>query len=167
MHDILDDLPYETSEERTYELASQGKRFANYLIDSIGYLFFSALIGVFLGLASASTGNEDIFEETDSIESAIFEWVLGIFIITFYYFLQEHFLKGKTLGKFFTKTRAVTVTNERMDFGTTLKRTLCRLIPFEAFSFLSDKPRGWHDSISDTKVIMDDDWQETKNNKYV
>ena len=32
-------------------------------------------------------------------------------------------------------------------------RSLCRFIPFEAFSFLGDEGRGWHDSLSDTYVV--------------
>jgi uncharacterized RDD family membrane protein YckC len=39
------------------------------------------------------------------------------------------------------------------DFGTTLKRTLCRIIPFEQFSFLGSQSRGWHDSICGTYVV--------------
>jgi len=34
-------------------------------------------------------------------------------------------------------------------------RTLCRYIPFEPFSFLGNKPIGWHDSLSKTLVVKD------------
>ena len=34
-----------------------------------------------------------------------------------------------------------------------LGRTLCRIIPFEAFSFLGTPPKGWHDVIPKTMVV--------------
>lgn len=40
---------------------------------------------------------------------------------------------------------------EKPSFSVIFKRTLCRLIPFDGFSFLGS--RGWHDSISDTYVV--------------
>jgi uncharacterized RDD family membrane protein YckC len=35
---------------------------------------------------------------------------------------------------------------------TIIKRTLCRFIPFEIFTFLGSK-RGWHDVFSNTYVV--------------
>ena len=34
-----------------------------------------------------------------------------------------------------------------------IKRTLCRFIPFEPFTFLGLNSRGWHDSFSKTYVV--------------
>ncbi|MFT6808347.1 MAG: hypothetical protein ACJA01_001571 [Saprospiraceae bacterium] len=42
-----------------------------------------------------------------------------------------------------------------MLFSTVFKRSLCRLIPFEIFSFLGEPLMDWHDKISGTKVIED------------
>ena len=81
-------------------------------------------------------------------------------VVVLYYTVMEYFFKGKTLGKFITKTRAVTLENERLDFQTTFIRSLCRVIPFETFSFIGEESNGWHDSISKTKVIEDDGWYE-------
>ena len=81
---------------------------------------------------------------------------LHVFFTT-YYIIMEYVFKGKTFGKLLTKTRAVTEYGERMDLGTIMVRSLCRLIPFEAFSFLGEEgTKGWHDTISKTKVIYDD-----------
>jgi hypothetical protein len=41
----------------------------------------------------------------------------------------------------------------RPPFGTMVLRSLCRLIPFEPFSFLGSDARGWHDSITKTRVV--------------
>lgn len=39
---------------------------------------------------------------------------------------------------------------------TVLIRSVCRLIPFEAFSFFENKnPIGWHDRFSHTVVTVD------------
>ena len=75
-----------------------------------------------------------------------------------YYIISESMLNGKTIGKFVTGTRAVTVDNQKMDLGTTIKRSFCRLVPFDALSFLVGLPIGWHDEWTNTKVILDKEW---------
>lgn len=157
MEELLDSQSF----EREYVRASKGKRFANYLIDVIGYYIFALIVGVLLGGVLLSAGNEEfLLNEETSIGQTVLEWVFGIIVIILYYTASEYFFKGKTLGKLITRTRAVTLTNERMDFSTTLKRTLCRIVPFEQFSFLGDQATGWHDTWSDTKVIEDRNWEE-------
>lgn len=42
---------------------------------------------------------------------------------------------------------------DKPDFKTVLIRSLCRNIPFEAFSFLNPGNSGWQDALSKTKVI--------------
>ena len=46
------------------------------------------------------------------------------------------------------------------DSGQILKRTLCRLIPFNVLSFLGSPCNGWHDTISDTYVVKKDLFNE-------
>jgi len=41
----------------------------------------------------------------------------------------------------------------KISFGKAALRSLCRIIPFEAFSFLGEEGRGWHDTITNTYVI--------------
>jgi len=74
-------------------------------------------------------------------------------IMTVFYTSMEYFLNGKSLGKFITKTRAVKVNGDPITFSDALKRSACRSIPFEVFSFLGKNRSGLHDSISKTKVI--------------
>lgn len=45
------------------------------------------------------------------------------------------------------------IDGSNISFAQALGRTFCRFIPFEVFSFLDSRPRGWHDSIPKTKVI--------------
>ncbi|WP_020532657.1 RDD family protein [Flexithrix dorotheae] len=161
MDDVLDYLEGRDNPERTYTIASKGKRFGNYIIDLIGYLIFSSIIGIIIGVLAVAYGNEDFLEEeTISAEAKILEWLTGLVVITAYYTFQEYLFKGKTLGKLLTKTRAVTIDNRRIDLNTSIKRNLIRLVPFEIFSFLGEDSKGWHDSWSQTKVIEDNDWRD-------
>lgn len=64
-------------------------------------------------------------------------------------------MKGRTIGKMITKTRTVTEDLKTPDFGVILTKSFCRVIPFEAFSFLGEKTTGWHDRFSKTRVIQE------------
>lgn len=94
----------------------------------------------------------------NSVIGQVFQ-VRGFFIsgliLVLYYFLFEFFL-GKTPGKFYTHTKVVMSNGNNLTFGAILIRSVIRLIPFEAISFLSSKnPVGWHDKWSKTIVIED------------
>jgi uncharacterized RDD family membrane protein YckC len=65
-------------------------------------------------------------------------------------------LTGRSLGKLATGTRVIAAEGGPPSFARVLGRTLARFIPFEAFSFLTDRdgrPVGWHDSLSRTRVV--------------
>lgn len=77
-----------------------------------------------------------------------------IYLITFYflyYFISE-FIFGRTFGKFLTGTKVIDYEDKKPNFTALLIRNLCRLIPFDGFSYLISE-NGWHDSISKTYVI--------------
>ncbi|MEM9051736.1 MAG: RDD family protein [Bacteroidota bacterium] len=161
MDEVLDYLQENLNE---YELASGGKRFANYVIDIAGYLIFSAIIGFVIGIIVVGTEGETYFTQPETIQTRILSWIEGLIVVIAYYTISEYVFKGKTLGKLITRTRAVNENNSRMDLGTCFKRSLCRCIPFEQFTFLSQKPRGWHDDFSGTKVIVDKEWRYYESN---
>ena len=81
-----------------------------------------------------------------------------IYLISFsvqivYYTLLEA-STGKSIGKMITKTKVTNGDFSKPSLGTIFKRSLCRIIPFEPFSFFgSSSPAGWHDTITDTWVI--------------
>ncbi|MDA7501645.1 RDD family protein [Chitinophagales bacterium] len=159
MSDLFRD---ERLDGREYEYASEGSRFSNSIVDQIVnaiLVFGVALVSILL--LDLSGGMGLLSEENDAVLT-LFSYVLAYLVSIMYYAGSEYLFKGKTLGKLVTKTRAVTEDNERMSFGTCFKRSFCRLIPFEAFSFLSDNPQGWHDRFSNTKVILDEDWIEVE-----
>jgi uncharacterized RDD family membrane protein YckC len=141
-HDNLLDANLVTPERKDAEanLAGTGQRFGNLVIDMIAAygIMFMVLYAMGKHYTHMSQGSAILYE-------------LGTRLG--YYFLMEA-LFGKTLGKFITRTHVVNMDGEKPSFGTILGRTFCRLIPFEAFSFLSGRP-GWHDTISGTRVVND------------
>lgn len=130
--------------------ASQGKRFANYLIDLIFLIIFKFIFGAILGivLAIVSPSSLSIFEQDNKLINYLFGFIAGMI----YYSILEA-TTGRTIAKFITKTKVVNQEGVKPDFGTILLRSLCRFIPFEPFSFLGSDSSGWHDKLSKTRVI--------------
>lgn len=131
-------------------LASKGIRFANFIIDYIAIIVFATAIGVVLGVIAELTGNYSIFDLLDNI---IIEYAFGYLTWLLYYIPFETLTKGRTLSKYITKTKVVLYDGSEPTINEILVRSLCRLIPFEQFSFLGDDGKGWHDSISKTYVV--------------
>ncbi|WP_430909451.1 RDD family protein [Maribacter sp. 2-571] len=130
--------------------ASANKRLANYLIDQVFLVGCGMLIGVMLGLVLVYFYPEHLYLLDE--ENRLVEYVLGVIIAMLYYSFFEGFT-GRSLGKFFTKTKVVTEDGDRPDFKTVFIRSLCRHIPFNAFSFLGGEGIGWHDKFSGTRVV--------------
>jgi uncharacterized RDD family membrane protein YckC len=133
-----------------YDLsASSGARFLNHILDllSVFILFFLAI--VLMGIIVTILGINGIGTWIDGLGD--FAWdIIALILLLFYYLITEAFF-GRSLGKFVTGTIVVNKNGKKPDFGAILKRTLCRLIPFDPLSFLGS--RGWHDSMSDTYVV--------------
>ena len=154
MKDILDDeildsgMLFEDDVE-PYQLAGRDSRFINFLVD---YFATIILLGIFGFVAAAMNINLPI-------ENNLFMYPLIWTIRSLYYIVCEHYLNGKTLGKFLTRTRAVTIFNKRLSLKEVCIRSISRLVPFEPFSFLGDY--GWHDKWSDSMVIKaKNHWQQ-------
>lgn len=73
----------------------------------------------------------------------------AVFLI--YYFIFEYFL-GQTPGKMITKTIVVDMKNSKPSLRKILYRTLLRLNPFDAASYLFGQEQGGHDTISKTRL---------------
>ena len=126
-----------------YRVASTGQRFSNMLLDSVFFLVFAVLVGIVAGVLGVG-------EHLMGINDNLF----GIILLTMYYLPQEAIF-GRTLAKLITKTKVVGLNGEKVTFLKALGRTLCRFIPFEAFTFLggNGQPHGIHDKLPKTKVI--------------
>ena len=135
--------------ESQFPDASGGKRFLNYLIDQFAIMGFGMVVGTAIGLAEhigLVTGWLDRMVKFGGVENMLFGAVLGLV----YYMCLEG-LFGRTVGKFVTGTKVITVEGEKPRFLQLVGRCLARWIPFEPFSFLGNA--GWHDSLSSTRVV--------------
>lgn len=139
-----------------YPSASGGKRFANYLIDSI--VSYALVLMLAFGVGFIDGGE---FFETETGKTL---FIVGFYVLYFGYPGIMEALCGRTVGKFCTRTQVVNYQNKEASLGQILGRTLCRLIPFDAFSFLGDAASGWHDTIPKTKVVDNSKPPLTPNN---
>lgn len=132
-------------ENQELYLAGQDKRLINFLADYIIYFLLCILVGSAIIIAAG-----DSAEKMATTRTFAYSLTFGVHFL--YYCLMESFF-GITIGKIITNTRVVDEWGNKPDFKTILIRTLCRLIPFEALSFLVLEV-GWHDSFSGTRVIL-------------
>ena len=142
--------PYEATQtvpgEQNYkgEPASKWLRLLNLLIDYIAFWVLGLVVGMVIIYVFG-------MENAHWLEGGS-GFAIGILVPLAYYILVEG-ATGRTLGKLVTGTRVVNAAGGTPSFKQILGRSLARFIPFEAFSFLGDDGRGWHDSIPDTYVI--------------
>lgn len=127
-------------------MATQGRRFANYILDNL----FETLLWLLLpSLYVSFTGDESVLGTEGDL---LVGYLQGLLSMLLYYLFFEG-IWGRTPAKWVTGTRAVREDGSAMSFGTVVIRSLARFIPFEPFSFLWGDPRGWHDTLSKTKVV--------------
>ena len=132
-------------------LASQGERFLNYIIDFAIQYIVALIIGATAVLIAQVT-NWYAFSNWIANMNKFVEYFFGIVITLLYYALMEIYF-SRTIAKYFTKTLVVMDDGSKPNVSTIVKRTLCRLIPFEALTFLGADSRGWHDTLSETYVV--------------
>lgn len=139
--EILDNPSVEEG-TRTLHKASLEKRLLNYLLDAffcgIAWMFFVVIL-TFMNIGGSVVGGLFV--------------VVIFFGYPLYYFITEATLSGKSLAKYITGTRAVNLQGNPMNLGDLGVRCLCRMVPFERFSFLFNYEKGWHDRWSATMVI--------------
>lgn len=158
--DGTDDNPYRSPQGAVEETAAataalapagKGRRFCNWLVDEL------VLVGA-IGLATLAAytiGDEAVAAWLDTTT-----WwqdqVIGYgFTLVYYTAMEAAF--GVTVGKLLTGTRVVDESGRAPTFRQALLRSLCRLVPFEAFSVLlseEEDPRGWHDRWPRTRVVL-------------
>ncbi|SHG56515.1 RDD family protein [Massilia sp. CF038] len=134
----LADAPADVEQLRQ---ASKWIRFFTFLID----YFFYTLAAFVCGFIAALIGPAAI--------AAIQAWNGFLFSVALFivYYAAFESIWARTPGKFILGTKVMTETGGVPGFGTIMKRTLSRFIPFEAFSYFGD--RGWHDEVAKTVVI--------------
>jgi len=132
-------------EEKGYtdaDLANGFRRFANSLIDTvIIYILFVIFIFLLFNSNPSSMYSDGLN--------------YSIYLIWLAYYTIMEMTTGKTIGKFITGTRVITVDGEKPGLKTAFIRSLCRFIPFDHFSFLGSPCKGWHDTIAKSRVIYE------------
>jgi uncharacterized RDD family membrane protein YckC len=134
--------------EPTFEYASAGQRFVNYLIDLIIFYVLMFIVGIFIGIAAVAG-----VASTESVSITILTYVFAIAFYLLYYTLLEG-SKGKTLGKLVSKTKVVTEDGTPMTYSKAFVRSLSRLVPFEPLSVFFGL-KMWHDQWTNTMVVKD------------
>ena len=128
--------------------ANLGKRLTNYLIDVIVFSFLVSFLLVLVApaypLASKLTNKQPI---------GLMDQLMVSFLYGLYMSVMEAVLKGKTIGKYITGTRAVSKNGLSINAQTAFVRGLIRLIPFEQLSAISFPPYPWHDRWSKSIVV--------------
>ncbi|UOQ72017.1 RDD family protein [Hymenobacter cellulosilyticus] len=124
--------------------ATSGQRFANNLIDLVTFYLSFSIVSFFL-LSFRLAGF--IFKMGNAGFCAF-----TLLLLAVYYFSLE-LTTGRTMGKLITRTRVVMEDGSKPKPNDILKRTLCRMIPLEAFTFLGTSP-GLHDRLSKTRVVQ-------------
>jgi|GEM_PF-958893 Predicted membrane protein/domain len=145
----------ENIQEKPLVRAGHGKRLLDYIIDIIIVYFLGGLIGGILGYMTYFIPS--VFHILDWMNNMnrLEEYLLGMILMLIYYSFFEG-IYGFTPAKIITKTRVITEEGEKPSFLNILGRTFCRLIPFNHFSFLNSTVVGWHDKLSRTRVIEDE-----------
>jgi uncharacterized RDD family membrane protein YckC len=130
-----------------WDAASTGQRFANYAIDLVAYYFFFLVLCLLLGVVLGLTGHMEMTKYLDSPWTTV---VAIAFIFTYYFVLEVS--TGRTIGKLITRTRVVMADGSELTTKGALLRSLGRMIPFDALSYLGGDA-GMHDRISKTRVV--------------
>ena len=135
-----------------YEHATQGQRFANFVIDNlIMRLGLSYVTGIAVGKIGVLLFPQFMYKLSyDTASLLILAYLIAIVDYLVYYTLSEKLFKGYTIGKLITKTKAIRTDGKEITFKDALLRSLCRLVPFEIFSGFGVP---WHDAWTNTMVV--------------
>lgn len=126
-------------------LAPKSLRLANVLIDSLIWGWgFGSLKLLPAHLISAGGGDAAFLTTYHPL------WIA---LEAFVYYMVFETAFGWTPGKLVTGTRVVRCDGSKPSAGDVARRTLIRLVPLSALSFLFSEPSGWHDVWTDTRVV--------------
>lgn len=139
---IESNLKIEKQKQFDSRKVSSSTRFANYIIDIIA----STILTMILSLVLIPLSNYQTLQE-------ILNYLVLIIGYSGYYIFMETKYQ-KTIGKFITKSIVVKKDGSKPEFIDIVKRTFCRLIPFDNISFIFT-PNGFHDRLSNTTLIKD------------
>lgn len=130
-----------SAKEKTNDV-SVLSRFINFIVDSLAILIIDVVLVILLTPLFTYVG-QDLTRIVFSI------CMIAVF---FAYYMLFEIQYQRTPGKFITGTKVVNKFGNDPTTSDVLARTFLRLIPFDNISFLFPD-KGFHDWLSDTKVI--------------
>jgi uncharacterized RDD family membrane protein YckC len=133
--------------------ATKGIRFANFMIDRVIFnmLFFGiGFLGVLIDKVIGSYYFTNLILKASEINGFV-DVMITTLLFSLYTFLIEYFTKGRTIAKYITGTKVITIDGQTPTLNEFFIRNISRAVPFDALSFLGET--GWHDSWSDTRVV--------------
>lgn len=136
-----------------YQTIGMGKRFLGILLNSIFFYFVYVLVIIFIGIIAPFLPESFIIKIIQRDLVVIYSISLSVY---FLFFALTEYLFGRSFGHMICNARIVDHYGNKPTFKQTIVRTLCRFIPFDGLSFLSEGNGGWHDRISKTYVINND-----------
>ncbi|MEI6296991.1 MAG: RDD family protein [bacterium] len=131
------------------------KRFVNLLIDFLCMALISYPFWITFGAIFSFIGMDVVTNFIIDIDKVSEGRGSGVVLLFFYYLFFESLFQ-KSPSKFITRTKVVTFEGKKPNFSTIVTRTISRVIPLDALSFLDNYfPVGWHDKFSKTIVVPD------------
>ncbi len=143
--------------------ASQGQRFLNFIIDRIVTYAIVFLLFIIFFMILALMGEVEAIDTLSN--SSVFEIGVSLSIYVLYYFLFENYTQ-KTIAKYLTKTLVVDINGNKPESSKIISRSFSRLIPLDAFSYLGNDARGWHDTIPELYVVDEKKFNQKKDNFF-
>ncbi|MBA2562488.1 MAG: RDD family protein [Chitinophagaceae bacterium] len=144
--------------EESIVRAAGGKRFVNYIIDTIFFYILLFCIGILVAVVSPAA-----IESLDNNTGyGLIEQMIVLVFYVLFMFAQEAFFKGKSFGKLITGTRAVNLDGSGITLRTAMLRALSRAVPFDGFSALGSPSNPRHDKWTKT-MVMDEKRSTTFN----
>ncbi len=137
--------PYSKFIPRKPKVVTPGVRFGYWIIDILIICTIQFLIDLLFNIFFALANNIDVI-----ILLSLISQLISLSIFLLYYAIFETYLGG-SVGKLICGYTVINQQAEEISFGQGMLRSVIRMIPFEAFSCLSD--RGWHDRWTKTYVV--------------
>jgi uncharacterized RDD family membrane protein YckC len=128
--------------------ASHIKRFTNYIIDVVVFSILVSIVVAFINPVYPLMQKIMAQQPIGLMDQLMINFLYGLYMS-----IMEAALKGKSIGKYITGTRAVNENGLPVNAQTAFARGLIRIIPFEQFSAISIPCLLWHDRWSNSVVI--------------
>lgn len=129
--------------------ASHSLRLANYFID---FIFFYLLVFIIARVIDIENPIS-LSALKDNDPDSFLQNFITLVSYGLYMFLMEAILRGRSIGKFITGTKAVNFDGSPITSKTALFRGLSRIVPLDSFSALGSSCFPWHDAWAKTYVI--------------